>query len=309
MITVMRFMVELGRIQGKIRTRLYGTESASLSNDERAQIAESLAAETKSIYKHKMQANSAILNLTRTAETTKSAELWLYGDEIVQLSTCTTAYSAIPLHHPRRFLALEAARECLRVCRHIGKEYAHHNVYNWTVFCHWVLLRVPLTPFTGVFYNIIANPESSQSDLELLQDYASCLKDARRLSEGIDRFYHLCSTFVEVAQSYVRAKTGRSDAVSALPSGLGDFGEQLLALGLSRNQPQHAGHGNDFSRSAMETERSAEIQNHTDLESFLDWDWYSSNISAYGLMDQDFDAMNGFSLDEWPDPTGGTAGF
>lgn len=215
----------------------------------------------------------------------------------------TTALSAIPIHHPRRFLALEAARECLRVCGHISKKYSH-NAYNWTVFCHWILLRVPLTPFTGVFYNIITNPETSQGDLELLQDYASSLKTASRLSEAIDRFSHLCSVFVKVAQSYVRAKTKHADTTSTSPSGLGDFGEQLLALGLSRNQPQfekqvsHAEIGSASSHATMEIQNSAQLdfQGDLDLESFLDWDWYSSNVNAYGIMDQDSDVLSGFGL-------------
>lgn len=275
-----------------------------------------------------VQSNSAILSLLKTVENAKSTELWLYGDEIIQLSTwyaddfdnlrksltvlsSTTALSAIPIHHPRRFLALEAARECLRVCRHIGKKYSH-NVYNWTLFCHWILLRVPLTPFTGVFYNIIANPETSQGDLELLQDYASSLKDASRLSETIDRFSHLCSVFVKVAQSYVRAKTQCSDSISALPSDLGDFGEQLLALGLSRSQPpmaapeSHLGRGTtDSSKSNMGVAQNAQLdfQGDLDLESFLDWDWYSSNVSAYGIMDQDSDILNGSGFADWIDPT------
>lgn len=223
----------------------------------------------------------------------------------------TTALSAIPIHHPRRFLALEAARQCLRVCQHIGKAYSH-NVYNWTLFCHWILLRVPLTPFTGVFYNIISNPETSQDDLELLQDYASSLKGAGRLSETIDRFSHLCSVFVKVAQSYVRAKTKRSDSISALPSDLGVFGEQLLALGLSRNQPPlmtskpHVESGNeniptDHNMHAAQNSQG-DFQGDLDLESFLDWDWYSSNVSAYGIMDQDPDILIGSGFTDSTEP-------
>lgn len=59
MITLMRWLVELARIQGKIRTQLYGAAGASLPDEEKAQIAETLANETKSLYAVKAQVRAA----------------------------------------------------------------------------------------------------------------------------------------------------------------------------------------------------------------------------------------------------------
>lgn len=55
MITMMRWLVELARTQGKIRTQLYSPASATLSDEDKARIAEALADETKNIYAVKAQ--------------------------------------------------------------------------------------------------------------------------------------------------------------------------------------------------------------------------------------------------------------
>jgi len=220
----------------------------------------------------------------------------------LKLVVSTTALSAIPASHPRRFRAIEAARECLRICRHISKVYID-NLYNWTVFSHWVLLRVPLTPFTGIFYNIIANPQTSQEDLHLLEDFVASFERARRLSDGIDKFYQLCAIFVKVAQAYVRAKaqqqaTNNDYPAPRIPSqvlqpAMGDFDEYFSASGFfglptaTTRNGNGVADGTAFDTGTLNTEQQEQLFDMTSLP-----DWYSGNVSLYGLLEQDFSGMN-----------------
>lgn len=162
----------------------------------------------------------------------------------------TTALCAIPTDHPRRFHAVQAARECLRISLDMSTYYLD-NVYIWTVVCHWVLLRSPLTPFVGVLYHVIANPLTSQEDLQLLGNFVASLRPAVELSEGVAKLHQLCSTFVEVTRAYVQAKE-RQQLTSN--NDMGGFDDQLLDV--------------------------ASLQ-----------DWYSGNVSMYDLLEQDFNEL------------------
>lgn len=205
------------------------------------------------------------------------------------------ALYAMPLNHPRSSRALETARQCLRVNRENSKAHmSRNNVYAWAVYCHWVLLDAPLTPFTGVFCNVIANPESSTEDLHLLQDFVASLQPAVALSEAIEKFHQLCSIFVNVAQAYVRAKIQQRRATdngsgSTFPNSLqpliGEFDELGASLGLF---------GSEFSQNLdMSNASSAVMQDGLDPSGFEPaiqpslLDWQSGNVSLYGLLEQD----------------------
>jgi len=226
----------------------------------------------------------------------------------------TTALSAIPLGHPRRFRAIDAARECLRICRYIGKIYLD-NLYNWTVFCHWVLLRVPLTPFTGIFYNVLANPQTSQEDLQLLEDFVASLEPARRLSDGIDKFYQLCAIYVKVTQAYVRAKAQQQPPSNYNPAlqiplqvpqpVMGEINEHVSAAGpygLPKTIDANGADLADGTVSGSVTLDISEQQEHLFDMSNLP-DWYSGNVSLYGLLDQDFNDMDEMAFGIFGDGT------
>ncbi|KAJ3549170.1 hypothetical protein NM208_g641 [Fusarium decemcellulare] len=306
MIDMVKFWVECGRVQGKISTQLYGPAASALAPGERAQIAEELANELERIHERKIkvfpyrsshrqhfslsQALSDHLPLLDRQRREMSAEFMIFGDDLMHCSNLTLALHAIPLGHPRRFRALEAARECLRLSRDIN--YNHlHNLYAWTVYCHWVLLHTPLTPFTCVFCHVIANPHTTSDDLELLEDFVASVKPARRLSEGVEKFYQLCSVFLKIAQTYVRAKA-RQDAKAPSPSpgtltlepDLGAFDDYLSSLGFLA--PPAIQHG-------PMSEYSTGNNPHQPLfgtNSLLDP--YSGNISLYNLLDQDVNDIN-----------------
>ncbi|KAL8783975.1 MAG: hypothetical protein Q9195_009230 [Heterodermia aff. obscurata] len=209
------------------------------------------------------------------------------------------ALYAIPLTHPRSSRALDTARKCLQLSRENSKTYmTKTNVYAWTVYCHWVLLDAPLTPFTGVFCNVITNPESSHEDLQLLEDFVASLQPAVPLSEGVEKFHQLCCIFVNVARAYVRAKTHQRHANArssndynfpqAPQPALGGFDELSAALGFFAP---------DFTASHDLTEGSERgtgvgdgLNNSSITESAImpSWlDWQSGNVSLYAMLEQD----------------------
>ena len=161
-----------------------------------------------------------------------------------------------------------------------------------------MLLHAPLTTFTGIFYNIIANPSDSQEDVQLLEDFVASLEPARRLSDPIEKFYQLCSAFVRVAHAYVRAKaqwqpTRNSDVAPRIPSqalqpAIGLYGQHSPALG--RSSPRTAITNSTVTGVALSNATTNDFEQQQ--QQFLDvtqsfQEWYSGNASLYGLLEQD----------------------
>lgn len=162
------------------------------------------------------------------------------------------ALFAIPVNHPRHHRAIEVARECLRAGIEIrDKHFASNNIYSWAVYCHWMLLHAPVTPFMGIFGHIVADPGTSENDLALLEDFAESLRPAAHLSDGISKFHQLCAVFVQVARAYLQANKQRKilQCVNAGAEKIGgleptltsellkQFDEDLAALGFVMSQP------------------------------------------------------------------------
>lgn len=162
-------------------------------------------------------------------------------------------------------------------------------------------MHTPLTPFTSVFCNIITHPEDSHSDLSLLEDFVSSLQSGRRLSQGIEKYFQLCSVFVQVAQAYVRAKktqlglTGHNqttlqETARDLQPAISEFDQHLSSLGFFGQQAGGAqvdacglgGGGEEEGFWGTEQQQQALLVDPGLL------DWYSGNVSLYGLLEQDF---------------------
>lgn len=144
------------------------------------------------------------------------------------------ALFAIPENHPRHFRAVEVARECLQAAIHIrDRHLSSTNTYAWAVYCQWMLLNAPVTPFMGVFGQVIADPDASGDDIELLAGFAETLRPATHLSEGIAKFHHLCAVFVQVARAYVQAKTRQTQGNDNEGAGIVSAESPELAPGAS----------------------------------------------------------------------------
>lgn len=189
----------------------------------------------------------------------------------------TMALSAIPPSHPRGFLALEAARRCLRNSVEISKSHKNfNNDYAWVVYCHWMLLHSPVTPFMSVVGHVIANPLSSADDLELLQEFVNSLQSGIRLSEEVEKFHRLCSIFVRVAQAYVQAKVGNAGGQTEEPPSsitTREVDESLATLGLFVPQA---------------TSFDMPLEQQYGLLTPNSVDWFSGPMSLNELLEQDF---------------------
>jgi hypothetical protein len=195
---------------------------------------------------------------------------------------------AIPVGHPQRFRTLDAARHCLGISEKFRPDDTKHNIYIWVVYCHWMLLDAPLTPFTTVFCNIVTYPETSHGDLRLLEDFVESLRPGVALSDGIRRFHRLCSLFTHLAQTYVQAKRrshsvsnglGGADAGGAA-IGIGEFNEHLAALGF-------LGLRNSLSDSVSEEPHEETAAGSRPFCSPGLLDFQSGPDALYDLLDQD----------------------
>ena len=93
---------------------------------------------------------------------------------------------------------------------------------------------------------------------------------ARQVSEGIDRFYTLCSMFYQIAEAYISAKS--QEAV------MSEFDDYLSTLGL---MPQNGGLDNGYSVTGQDVMMPGNYQ-----------DWYSGNVSLYGLIEDEMGIGN-----------------
>ncbi|KAF4965820.1 hypothetical protein FSARC_6413 [Fusarium sarcochroum] len=313
-VNMIRFWVECGRVQGKISTQLYGPEASSLDPDKRARLAESLADELEEIHQRKTKAMSDIIPHFNRRRDEMNVDFMVHGDDVMHYSNLTLALYAIPTNHPNRFRALEAARKCLSLSRDVSRNHLH-NVHAWKVYCHWVLLHTPLTPFTGIFCNIIVNPQESQQDINLLEDFVSSIQPARRLSEGIEKYYQLCAIFVQVAQAYVRAKTAQQDLgnksgidvfkTNNLQPIIGEFDHHLSTLGF--NGPEaglnmHEPYGDDAAlKSFADTDPDFYLFGMTNL-----LDRYPNDLSIQELLEQDLVQLDNASFGLFGNESQGT---
>lgn len=198
----------------------------------------------------------------------------------------TTALCAFPLPHPDRFRAVEAARECLRISKAMSDSH-QGDVYTWTVCCHWVLLRTPLTPFTCVFYNILTDPASASArdDLALLEGFVAALEPARESSAAVDKIRDLCDAFVEIARVYLQVKSG----VASEDSSRGQQGRTAIVAGplIFDGPADGAAEG--------PIESSYEQRGGLYFNSLMEW--CSQSSSMYGLFDQGLGELGDISFD------------
>lgn len=139
----------------------------------------------------------------------------------------------------------------------------------------------------------------------MLESFVRSLHRSSSVSEGAEKIYQLCSIFWKVAEAYVEIKNHGNKIIHEANSDMdrdaqnlllqpviGDFDEYLNALGLAP-QPFQVGPAElPMSTLPMEEDLSAYLQ-----------DWYTGNVSLFGLLEQDLGDISGMSFDQLP-PSG-----
>nr|POE46225.1 hypothetical protein CFP56_73187 [Quercus suber] len=277
-IHLIRFWIDVASVQGRICEQLYSPVALAQVSSERQNVSESLAMELQQIYKTRLAVS--VRNAPETLELILSqaeeeilplleksmgdlAHLIAGGDNIVFYSVFSLplvgdAWSAIRSPHELQSLTYRR-----------------------------VVLNTPLTPFTVLFCHIIANHHEVQDDLDLIRDYVVSLRPACQLSDGIEKFYRMCSVFWKVAEAYVSAKLSEeasrlknvSPTTQNLESVMGEFDGYLSSLGFAPVPPE------------LEVESATSGAAASDMSSYL-YDWYSGNASLYGLLEQNFEGID-----------------
>ncbi|KAF2218761.1 hypothetical protein BDZ85DRAFT_65614 [Elsinoe ampelina] len=200
---------------------------------------------------------------------------------LVKHATMTTAHSQSP--------ALDAARNALMITVRSWERYKHLPQMIWTAHCGWIILLAPITPFVVVFCQIIAQPQSANSDLDLLANFVATLKEQRRFSEGMIRLHKLCDVFWKVASLYVRAKATENEIrpQPRIQSDLEDLPDNWALPTSAEIDAQLSSIG--FAPPSQNT--SAMFDMPSD-EAFVDpnqlMDWYQGNNSLMSMLDQDY---------------------
>lgn len=183
-----------------------------------------------------------------------------------------------------------------------------------------VLLHCPFTPYVVLFTHIIANPLSTASDLQLLEDFVGSLQSLAHISQGVAKLAHICRVFWRVAELYSQAKKKESEMQSATAAttgmGMGDdngtymepemtsFGEiddYFAAIGFAlptqQKQQQTASSVNENFMPTVGlgatqdrlTSGDASIMGDNDAVYLNEWFYRSSSLM--GLLEQDLSSL------------------
>jgi hypothetical protein len=155
----------------------------------------------------------------------------------------------------------------------------------------------------SIFCHLVAHPQDSgPADFELLNGFVASLQPEQRISEGIERFYNLCSIFVMVAQAYLQAKQQhRGTTAEGATDGTPAPTQQTSISNLSQRH-------SSFTPLALSTGNEVTAASHVNINYFSDANqveddqqyidlmdpqaWYSGDASLYGLLEHDLSDIN-----------------
>jgi len=281
-IAVLRYWIELGRVQCQVVEHLLSPAALQQPPEERSKRADKLAVRLQEVWDAR-----DVLSLSQALPGSPTSYLYLLheSDSIMHYSTVTLVQHATMSAQNGASPALGAARHALWLSIDIKKRHKDLPESMWSAHCHWTLLHAPFTPFTVTFCHIIANPTTASEDLQLLGDFVATLKSLSHLSEGVGKLYRLCDVFQKVADLYVKAKTqeamrttmqSSNNAVPiAQPSmqpAINDIDGYLSAIG--------------FAPPAMDNFANNPTGSDQLDATYLN-DWFQGNSSLIGLLDQD----------------------
>jgi hypothetical protein len=280
-IGVLRYWIELGRVQCQAVEHLLSPAALLQPPEERSRRADKLAVRLQEVWDAR-----EVLSLSHALQGSPASYMYLVreSDSIMHYSTVALVQHATMSAQNGTSPALGAARHALWLSIDTKKRHKDLPESMWSAHCHWTLLHAPFTPFTVIFCHIIANPTTASEDLQLLGDYVATLKSLSHLSEGVGKLYRLCDIFQKVADLYVQAKAQEAMRMSMQSNNTAPMTQPSMQPAINDIDGYLSAIG--FAPPAMDNFANNPISGDQLDATYLN-DWFQGNSSLIGLLDQD----------------------
>ncbi|KAK4194932.1 hypothetical protein QBC40DRAFT_317728 [Triangularia verruculosa] len=223
--------IKLSSIQGRVYQMLYSPAALSGPQESRTAWAQSLAAETRSLYVDVVNDNSTA-NSSWTTTSGRHMKLVFFSEEVLFLSILTLILKAMP---PDDGSSTIFSAECISTARTglekhqlfteaIGLDKGHHI----DIYVNWTILYNPFMPFIVVFCHAIE--VGDPSDLARLEGFVKSLETAQLHSEATAKMYRQSKLFYEAALQYTTVMAAKNRAHQ--DNSLEEFDAYIQALGM-----------------------------------------------------------------------------
>jgi hypothetical protein len=201
-VKVLRYWIELCRVQCQAVEHLYSPASIHKSLDQRSTLVERLATRLQELWSAREHAS---LRHELSSSPASYVSIIEASEGIIHYSTLALVQHATNTNHGER-PALDTARHALWLSIEFARANARLSENIQSAHCHWTLLHAPFTPFTMTFCHVIAYPARSIKDLSLLGEFTATLGKLSHVSESMAKLYRICDVLQKVADLYVKAK-------------------------------------------------------------------------------------------------------
>ncbi|KAH7211344.1 hypothetical protein DER44DRAFT_766068 [Fusarium oxysporum] len=262
---------QLATLQGKIYRYLYSTSALASPSEDLCERARTLARECRVLEAETTQKRNKTTELFEKVQASPVLTMLVESDQVMLLVTLTLVYRVIP---PQEGDGGTFSQECLVTARKAvqkhqqcvgmlqGKQFAERS------YAHWNLLLLPFAPFFVLFCSVIET--LSESDLQLVRDFASSLQQLSDVSPTMDKLWVLCNVMSKVAVMYVEAK--RLHVNEDLRPAINEFDEHLGRLGFVTSEVA----GQQWGSQTVQYD-----------------DWFSSSRIMMDLLQQDLSDLGG----------------
>ncbi|WKT49433.1 hypothetical protein QSH57_014363 [Fusarium oxysporum f. sp. vasinfectum] len=260
---------QLATLQGKIYR--YLTSALASPSEDLIERARTLAGECRVLEAETTQKRNETMELFERVQASPILAALVESDQVMLLVTLTLVYRAIP---PAEGDGGAFSQECLITARKAvqkhqqcvamlqGKQFAKRS------YAHWNLLLLPFVPFFVLFCSVIET--LSESDLQLIRDFASSLQQLSDVSPTMDKLWVLCNVMSKVAVMYVEAK--RLHVIEDLRPAINEFDDYLGQLGFVTSEMA----GQDVQSPAQWGSQTIQYD-----------DWFLSSRTMMDLLQQD----------------------
>ncbi|KAK4178074.1 hypothetical protein QBC36DRAFT_344944 [Triangularia setosa] len=233
--------IKLSSIQGRVYQTLYSPAALSGPQESRTAWAQSLAAETTSLYGNVMGDNvgkalprdSNAVNAESQTSRRRIMKLVFFSEEVLFLSILTLILKAMP---PDDGSSTIFPAECINTARTglekhqlfteaIGLDKGHYI----DIYVNWTILYNPFMPFIVVFCHAIE--VGDPSDLARLDSFVKSLETAQYHSEATAKMYRQSKLLYEAALQYTGVMAAKSRAPQ--DNSLEEFDAYIQALGMA----------------------------------------------------------------------------